>query len=664
MQIRELKIKNFRGIEEAEFKFDGHTLLVGNNNVGKSTIFEAIDLALGTDRLSRFPVVDEYDFYNAKYLDDQGKPIEIRIDVLLTDVTDQIARSCSDRIVFWSVAGRRLLDQGEIASVDDSDIKKSLRITLVAWYEEEDDEFRASTYYTDEYDPNDRDSGKVSRLVRRKFGFLYLRTLRTGSRALSLERGSLLDIIIRIQSLQTGIWEQLRERLLTLDPPIEDGVPSLIPVLESIRERLSEYIPIDSSGDSTRLFVSQLTREHLRRTISLFLSTSKDQQPIPFHHAGTGTLNTLVLALLSFIAELKEENVIFAMEEPEIAIPPHTQRRISEYLITKTTQCFVTSHSPYVIESFNPDQIQILRRSDTGSVAGKSVSLTLGVKNKTYRRYLRRSFAEAMLANAVIVVEGYSDVVALQAVASKMEASDPTIYPFDLSGVTIVTPDGDGGIEEFGCFFSSLNIKSFAFLDNKNRTKEELEAYTSSGFFDTLQIPYSGMEDLLINEISADIQWKFLEEVGRAKGARNIPSARPTDDEVRKITRAVLVDKKGLGFTSDLIDLCEAKELPQSIKSFLDMVYSEFPRPSRPSSPPPPPTTPPPPPPPTMPPSPSQIGPANAAGAQISPAPLPVSAATTNSGVHAATNAMPQGSTSVPVFPTSKSTPPPRRPSK
>lgn len=44
-------------------------------------------------------------------------------------------------------------------------------------------------------------------------------------------------------------------------------------------------------------------------------------------HQGTGTINTLVLALLSLIADLKQ-NVIFAMEEPEIAIPPHTQKRI------------------------------------------------------------------------------------------------------------------------------------------------------------------------------------------------------------------------------------------------------------------------------------------------------------------------------------------------
>ena len=40
---------------------------------------------------------------------------------------------------------------------------------------------------------------RVSRASKREFGFIYLRALRTGARALSLERGSLLDIILRLK---------------------------------------------------------------------------------------------------------------------------------------------------------------------------------------------------------------------------------------------------------------------------------------------------------------------------------------------------------------------------------------------------------------------------------------------------------------------------------
>ena len=44
MKVVSLKITNFRSIRSAELKFDGHCLIVGPNNVGKSTICEALDL--------------------------------------------------------------------------------------------------------------------------------------------------------------------------------------------------------------------------------------------------------------------------------------------------------------------------------------------------------------------------------------------------------------------------------------------------------------------------------------------------------------------------------------------------------------------------------------------------------------------------------------------
>lgn len=52
MKVVKLSITNFRGVKSAELLFQGHTLFVGSNNVGKSTICEALDLALGPDRLN------------------------------------------------------------------------------------------------------------------------------------------------------------------------------------------------------------------------------------------------------------------------------------------------------------------------------------------------------------------------------------------------------------------------------------------------------------------------------------------------------------------------------------------------------------------------------------------------------------------------------------
>ena len=584
MQVSRLTLENFRGSKSAELDFDGHTLLVGRNNVGKSTICEALELALGPDRQRRFPVVEEYDFYNAIYLDENEDPVEIRIEVLLTDVTPTIEKACGNYLERWDSANRRILGQGEIDQVDGAGHVWCLRLLTVARYDKEEDEFEAATYYAKAYDPEDEDDSRVPLAIKRNFGFLYLRALRTGSRALSLERGSLLDVILRVQSLQTGIWEHVRRRLEALDPPIEDGAAKLTPLLQTIEARLAEYIAIAKPGDATRLFVSQLTREHLRKTLSFFISVTEDQRPVPFQDVGTGTLNTLVLALLSFIAELKEENVIFAMEEPEIALAPHTQRRIATYLLTKTTQCFVTSHSPYVIETFDPDRIVILRRDNNAQVTGKRVTLSADVKAKTYRRYIRRGFAEAMLGRGVIVAEGITEQLALQAVAEKLEFADDARYPLDLSGITVITTDGDGNIAEFGRFFVSLDLPTFAFFDKRERSANEQKALDEAGFQILNETAYAGMGDLLAAEVPLKHQWAYLEWVRDSGVAPKIliPAAPPADDKVRKFTRQVLKDGKGWGRATDLIERCEVVELPPSIVGFLEQIYVLFPRPKRP----------------------------------------------------------------------------------
>jgi hypothetical protein len=55
----------------ARKSFDDHTVLVAQDNVGKSTVFEALELGLGP----RPSGVEEFDFYNALCLDETEEPI-------------------------------------------------------------------------------------------------------------------------------------------------------------------------------------------------------------------------------------------------------------------------------------------------------------------------------------------------------------------------------------------------------------------------------------------------------------------------------------------------------------------------------------------------------------------------------------------------------------
>ena len=387
MRIVRLSISRFRSVKAASLDFTGHTLFVGPNNVGKSTIFEALDLVLGPDRLSKFPPLEEFDFYNAEYLDELGSPQPLRVEALITDLSEELQNACGAHLEFWHEAERQILQRNEAEQANAPISKPCLRLETVGQYNPEEDEFEAHSYFSHGVFKPDGALEQVGKRVKRLIGFIYLRTLRTGSRALSLERNSLLDIILRTQGVRTGLWERSISRLRNLNPPIGNDAHELTPVLENIEQRLSQYIPLQAAGAATGLFVTQLTREHLRKTLSFFLSTNADQSPVPFQESGTGTLNTLVLALLSFIADAKPGNAIFAMEEPEIALPPHTQRRIANYLLNDTAQCLVSSHSPYVIERFDQSQIQILRRDAAGTMTATPIDKAASLKPKHYKRH-------------------------------------------------------------------------------------------------------------------------------------------------------------------------------------------------------------------------------------------------------------------------------------
>jgi len=585
MKIVNLKIENFRSIKNAELNFDGHCLIVGPNNVGKSTICEALDLVLGPDRISRFPPVEEFDFYNAQYLiaseveGDDPKAIQIRVEVILTDISAEVENRCGQHLEFWNTVEKRLLNEGEVDQANPPLAESCLRLETLGVYNPEEDEFEAQTYYSHSPGAEPGELDKVSKNVKRMFGFLYLRAVRTGSRALSLERGSLLDVILRLQGSRAGLWEKAIERLRDLD--IEKDATHLDPVLKSIEARLGMYIASDAEGRTTKLHVSQLTREHLRKTMAFFLSMSKDQTPVPFQHVGTGTLNVLVLALLSFIAELKPESVIFAMEEPEIAVPPHTQRRIADYLLHSTTQAFVTSHSPFVIERFEPEQTLLLSPGPDATVTAKKISDAGGLKSNDFKRYARRGLTECMLGKGAIVVEGLTEFHALPVAARIMEESDTTLQPLDIAGAAFFDAETESNMPKFGTFFKALGLKTFSFYDFIVRPPAKKKLFTDAFDVDC-EHPHAGFEALVVNEMAVDRLWSFLDDLRDSgdNGTFQIPAVRPIDADVKKLAQSALMSNKGAGWAARLFEGCDVAELPVSVTDFLKKVYAAFPKPA------------------------------------------------------------------------------------
>jgi len=214
MRVARLKIKNFRGIKSTTLYFSDHAVIIGDNNTGKSTIFEALDLVMGPNRANRKPVVDEHDFYNGKYIDTSGllgNP-KITIEAVITDLLEDQQIHFRDIIEYWNKEKKEIHTSSPPKSIDDANIISALRVSFVGEYNEEEDDFEGSTYYSRTIDENENPQ-RFSKKDKQQCGFLYLRTLRTGSRALSLEKGSLLDIILSLKELRPQMWEKTIEEL-------------------------------------------------------------------------------------------------------------------------------------------------------------------------------------------------------------------------------------------------------------------------------------------------------------------------------------------------------------------------------------------------------------------------------------------------------------------
>ena len=584
MRIRRLKLANFRAVAEGEIVFPGHTVIIGGNSVGKSTICEALDLLLGPDRLSRSNPIDEHDFFERRYLDEDGAAILVELEVVLTDLTEDVLTKFRIHLEYWNTARDELLDEtGEPEDVDGDEVVPALRIKFEGSYDIEEDEFRAETYFASPLVDDEARRARVTRAAKRQFGFIYLRALRTGARALSLERGSLLDIILKLKDDdRSAMWEQTLASMEELDPAI-DAIPQLREILNEIDGRVRRFVGLSADDRTFRLYPSALTRESLRRSITLFGSSERSNTPVPYWRLGSGVINSMVFSLLTFIAELKS-NVIFAMEEPEIAIPPHTQRRIVQFLQGKMDQSILTTHSPFVLEQYDPADVVLLERGNDGVVSGRRIEVT-GIKAKAYRGNLRRVLAEAMLGNGVLCVEGISDGEVMHTASAVLEenSQEGTYTPLDLSGVTVVQCEGDGGLLRYGQFFSGLGLKTYAFYDRQKN--EDISDQIEDTFDAAWELQHTGMEYLLAEETTIEIIRDFLAE---ATGWDDYPSnaVRPDlftydpdadDNDVRELCKRVLRSRKGSGYAQRMAELCSDDDLPEIIVEALERVSADLP---------------------------------------------------------------------------------------
>ena len=90
MYLRRVVVENFRGIRRVEMELDKSTVLIGENNAGKSTVVDAIRLCLERPLSRRGTIFDDYDHHlcDGAASFSEAPPASITLDFLRTGRTN------------------------------------------------------------------------------------------------------------------------------------------------------------------------------------------------------------------------------------------------------------------------------------------------------------------------------------------------------------------------------------------------------------------------------------------------------------------------------------------------------------------------------------------------------------------------------------------------
>lgn len=408
MYVCQLCISGFRGISAATIIFGPHSVLLGANNVGKSSIIDALGLVLGRDRLVR--TLGDYDFFG-------GLPTptsRIRIEATLTGFEPDDP----DKHHAWFNAKDGSIPlwwDGISAKTGERPAGSQLctQIAFVARFDEENLEVEAIRFFVDgDGDPFEQDLVKLKQDHLKDIGFFLLPAHRTWDRVVSFG-SELFRRVLRFQSaIPAKSVTNLRDALRNPDVKLEsdDQIKELV---ERIDAEIDGFIGSDSSGLQFRPTsgdiegVLQALTPHLPGRAGSVLPVSK-------HGSGLISLQTLLL-LFEFgrSRDAEGKNFILGAEEPELHLHPGHHSRLVARIRGTSKQSITTTHSPEIAAYYHPHEVLILRNGNGIMAATPLISSGDKVPEKNalmqlYTLY-RASICEALMHHTVIVPEGKTE---------------------------------------------------------------------------------------------------------------------------------------------------------------------------------------------------------------------------------------------------------------
>lgn len=362
MKLKQIRVKNFRCLVDVSIPIEGDTVLVGENNSGKTALLDALRIALPRTVAGRKATFDEYDYYMVKV---SGSPQSSEGIIIELWFREDSPDEWPDSLI---QALSEIIQTDPILDID------AIGLRLTSKYDETTKEMVTKWEFL-AMDGQPLGGKGASPANLSKFltyiRFFYLSSLRDSANEFS-PRSQFWGQILRDLKISEEEREKLSEELAKLNEDLLGADPRLEQVRLTLEE--SQKIMRLGSGQETSIHALPLKPWDLMSKSEVIVKSSGTEIGFPLSRHGQGAQNLAVLFLFQAYVQIllkptfePETKAILALEEPEAHLHPQATRALAANLDKIESQKLISTHSPYFIQEIPFTQIRMFRRKGPSS---------------------------------------------------------------------------------------------------------------------------------------------------------------------------------------------------------------------------------------------------------------------------------------------------------